>query len=50
MKEFIVMSAMIILGIFICNLIIGNSDDSLLNVLEKFFRSEIDARAGMATK
>ena len=46
MKQFIVMSAMIMLGIFIFNLIAGNGDDSLLSELGVFFRNEINARAG----
>ena len=46
MKEFIIMSAMIMLGIFIYNLIIGDGPDSVINVLERLFRSEINSRAG----
>jgi len=44
MKEFIVMSAMIMLGIFIYNLIAGGGDDSLINALSGFFRNEIERR------
>jgi len=44
MKQFIIMSAMIMLGVFIFNLIAGSGDDSLLSVLEKLFRQEIAAR------
>ena len=47
MKEFIIMSAMIMLGVFIYNLIAGDGHDSLINVLERFFRSEIESRAGV---
>ena len=46
MKEFIVLSAMIMLGIFIYNMIAGSGDDSLLTALSNFFRSEIESRAG----
>jgi hypothetical protein len=47
MKEFIVMSAMIGLGIFIFNMIAGGGDDSLLTALSNFFQSEIEAKAGV---
>ena len=47
MKEFIIMSAMIALGIFIFNMIAGSGDDSVLTALSNFFRSEIEARAGV---
>jgi len=47
MKEFIIMSAMVMLGVFIYNLIAGNGDDSIINILESFFRQEIKARAGV---
>ena len=46
MKEFIVMSAMIMLGIFIFNMIAGSGDDSILTALSNFFRSEVETRAG----
>jgi len=46
MKQFIIMSAMILLGIFIFNLIAGDGDDSLLSAIERFFRHEIKTRAG----
>jgi len=41
------MSAMTMLGIFIYNLIAGDGQDSLINVLERFFRSEIASKAGV---
>jgi len=47
MKQFIVMSAMIVLGVFIFNLIAGDGDGSLINVLAGFFRHEIKTRAGV---
>ena len=46
MKQFIVMSAMIVLGIFIYNLIAGDSDNSILSALEVSFRNQIESRAG----
>ena len=47
MKELIIMSAMIMLGIFLYNLIAGDGQDSLMNALARFFRSEIESRAGV---
>jgi len=47
MKEFIIMSAMITLGVFIYNMIAGSGDDSILNALSNFFKSEIEARSGV---
>jgi len=47
MKEFIIMSAMIMLGVFIYNLIAGGGEGSLINALSGFFRSEIESRAGV---
>ena len=44
MKQFIIMSAMIMLGIFIYNLIAGSGEDSIINALERFFRQEIITR------
>ena len=44
MKEFIIMTAMVMLGVFIFNLIAGSGDDSIINALEKMFRHEIAAR------
>jgi len=44
MKQFIVMCAMIMLGVYIYGLIAGNGEDSLINALERFFRYEINAR------
>jgi len=44
MKQFIIMSAMIMLGVFIFNLIAGSGEDSLINVLAGLFRQEINAR------
>ena len=47
MKEFIVMSAMVMLGVFIYNMIAGGGDGSLINAVSGFFRSEIESRAGV---
>lgn len=47
MKELIIMSAMIMLGVFIYNLIAGGGDDSLINSLSDFFKSEIETRSGL---
>lgn len=45
MKQFIIMSAMIMLGIFIYNLIAGG-EGSLMSELSWFFRNEVALRAG----
>lgn len=41
------MTAMIMLGVFIYNMIAGNGDDSVINLLESLFRQEIKTRAGV---
>ena len=46
MKQFIVMSAMIVLGIFIYNLIAGDGENSILSAIEASFRNQIASRAG----
>ena len=46
MKQFIVMSAMIALGVFIYNLIAGGGDSSIMSTLETSFRSQIELRPG----
>ena len=45
MKQFIIMTAMIMLGVLIFNMIAGDGESSLINVLEKVFRNEIESRA-----
>lgn len=45
LKQFIIMSAMTMLGIFIYNLIAGSGDGSMLSALSGFFKGEIAARA-----
>ena len=47
MKQLIIMSAMILLGVFIYNLIAGPGDGSLMSGLAGFFRHEIVSRAGI---
>jgi hypothetical protein len=47
MKQIIIISAMILLGIFIYSLIAGDGDNSLINGLEKFWRAEIGHRANI---
>lgn len=47
MKQFIVMTAMIMLGVFMFNLIAGGGEGSMLNELAGFFRREIEAKAGV---
>ena len=44
MKQFIVMSAMVMLGIFIYNMIAGTGEGSLINELAGFFKNEIESR------
>jgi len=46
MKQFIVMSAMIILGVFIFNLIAGDDEGSIKSALERSFRHQIESRSG----
>jgi len=47
MKQFIIMSAMTALGIFIYNLIAGGGENSVLSELSGFFRHEIYFRTGV---
>jgi len=46
MKQFIVLAAMTMLGVFIYNMIAGDGEDSLINLLEGLFRQEIKVRGG----
>ena len=41
------MSAMIMLGVFIFNLIAGDSEGSMLNALAGLFRHEIETRGAL---
>ena len=47
MKQFIIMSAMIMLGVFLFNLIAGSGEGSLINELAGFFRHEIESKVGV---
>lgn len=44
MKQFIVLTAMIGLGVFICNLIAGPDDGSVMSILKEIWGSEIVIR------
>lgn len=45
MKQLIVMSAMIMLGVFIYGLIAGDGEESLTNAIGKLWKSEISRMA-----
>ena len=47
MKQFIIMTAMIMLGVFLFNMIAGGGEGSLVNELAGFFRHEIETKAGV---
>lgn len=42
MKQYIILSSLILLGVFISGLIIGPGDDSILSSIADSFRDEID--------
>ncbi|MDR0356884.1 MAG: hypothetical protein LBH63_00685 [Clostridiales Family XIII bacterium] len=46
MKQYIVLIAMIALGVFLFRLIMGPDDGALMPTMEGFFRSEIERHGG----
>lgn len=47
MKQFIVLSGMILLGVFIYQLILGPGEDSFINHLGRFWKEGLEARSRM---
>ena len=44
MKQYVVLSSLIVLGIFIYNMIAGNNVDSIFNVLQDVWAINLDIR------
>jgi hypothetical protein len=44
MKQLIIMSSTIVLGVFVYSLILGTGDDSLVNVLSEVWSGSVERR------
>lgn len=47
MKQFIVLSGMILLGVFIYQLILGPGEDSFISLLGRFWKEGLESRSRM---